>query len=123
MKEAIILMLQQYHGQLKFMHWQTYGDSKHRTYGGLYSSLGEHIDKFVEVMMGKYERPSFPEIFTLEFTNLEQLDEEEFINSFAEYLILLSDELDSRNDSDLLNIRDEMLADINQSKYLLTLKY
>lgn len=109
--------------QLKFIHWQTYGDAKHRTYGALYDSLGEHIDTFVEVMMGKMGRPSFPQNFTLEFTNLEQLDEEEYIDSIAEYLISLSDELDPRRDSDLLNIRDEMLGHINQSKYLLTLKF
>jgi hypothetical protein len=123
MKETIILMLQQLHGQLKFMHWQTFGDAKHRTYGALYDSLGENIDEFVESMMGKYGRPSFPEKFNLEFTNLEQLDEEQFINSISEYLISLSDELDPRVDSDLLNIRDEMLGHVNQSKYLLTLKY
>jgi hypothetical protein len=31
--------------------------------------------------------------------------------------------LDTRYDTDLLNIRDEMLALINKSKYLLTLKF
>lgn len=123
MKETIILMLQQFHGQLKFMHWQTFGDAKHRTYGALYDSLGDIIDSFVEAMMGKYGRPSFPQKFDLQFINLEQLNEEEFINSIEEYLISLSDVLDPRRDSDLLNMRDEMLGHINQSKYLLTLKF
>jgi hypothetical protein len=30
--------------------------------------------------------------------------------------------LDAKKDTDLLNIRDEMLADVNKTKYLLTLK-
>jgi hypothetical protein len=30
--------------------------------------------------------------------------------------------LDTRYDTDLLNLRDEMLAEINKLKYLLTLK-
>jgi hypothetical protein len=34
----------------------------------------------------------------------------------------LTDKLDSKKDTDLLNIRDEMLAAVNKIKYLLTLK-
>jgi len=30
--------------------------------------------------------------------------------------------LNAKNDTDLLNIRDEMLGSVNQTKYLLTLK-
>jgi hypothetical protein len=30
--------------------------------------------------------------------------------------------LDAKKDTDLLNIRDEILASVNQTKYLLTLK-
>jgi len=36
-------------------------------------------------------------------------------------LISLNDMLDKVQDSDLLNIRDEMLGSLNQLKYLLTL--
>jgi hypothetical protein len=35
----------------------------------------------------------------------------------------MSEELDPKYDTDLLNIRDEMLGLINKSKFLLTLKY
>jgi hypothetical protein len=41
---------------------------------------------------------------------------------YREFLKGLSDILDPRMDSDLLNIRDEILADINQFLYLLTFK-
>lgn len=123
MKELITLALFQYTQQFKFMHWQTYGDAKHRTYGMLYEQLSDLLDDFIETMMGKYGRPEFPSKFTIEMTNLDDLNEEQFINEFAEYLISLSDVLDSRNDSDLLNQRDEMLSSINKGKYLLTLKY
>jgi hypothetical protein len=34
----------------------------------------------------------------------------------------MTDQLDSKYDSDLLNLRDEMLLLINKLKYLLTLK-
>jgi hypothetical protein len=35
----------------------------------------------------------------------------------------MTEQLDPKYDSDLLNIRDEILGDINQTKYRLTLKY
>ena len=50
MKEELTLKLVQLQLQFKFLHWQTFGDAKHRAYGGIYDSLGEHIDKFVEAI-------------------------------------------------------------------------
>jgi hypothetical protein len=45
------------------------------------------------------------------------------MDGITEFLVGMSDELDSRYDTDLLNLRDEMLGSINQLKYRLTLKY
>jgi hypothetical protein len=45
------------------------------------------------------------------------------MDGITEFLVGFSEQLDSKYDTDLLNIRDEMLAKINKSKYLLTLKY
>jgi hypothetical protein len=45
------------------------------------------------------------------------------MDGICEFLVSMTDELDSRYDTDLLNLRDEMLGDINKLKYLLTLKY
>jgi hypothetical protein len=42
--------------------------------------------------------------------------------SFLGLLISLSNELDPTKDTDLLNVRDEMLATINKLAYLLTLE-
>ena len=39
------------------------------------------------------------------------------------YLISLSDVFDPRLDSDLLNMRDELMGLVNHTKYLLTLKF
>jgi hypothetical protein len=72
-------------------------------------------------MMGKYGRPDFPATFPLEMEKPENVDTMEYLTQFADYLIGLSDELDPRTDTDLLNIRDTMLGEINQAKYLLTL--
>jgi hypothetical protein len=56
MKEEITLKLVQIQLQFKFLHWQTFGDAKHKAYGEIYEAMGDNIDKLVESMMGKYGR-------------------------------------------------------------------
>jgi len=123
MKEELTLKLLQIQLQFKFLHWQTFGDAKHKAYGDIYDSLGDIIDKFVEAMMGKYGRVEFDPEFSIMFQDIKSLSVQNFMDGITEFLVGMSDHLDSRYDSDLLNLRDEMLADINQLKYRLTLKY
>ena len=67
MKEELIKKLMQIQIQWKFLHWQTFGDAKHRLYGEIYDGLGDLIDGFTETMMGKYGRPEFDAEFGLMF--------------------------------------------------------
>jgi hypothetical protein len=123
MKEEITLKLIQIQTQFKFLHWQTFGDAKHKSYGKIYDSLGDNIDKFVETMMGKQGRVEFEPEFSIMFQDIKNLSVQNFLDGITEFLVGMTDKLDKRYDTDLLNIRDEMLGDINQLKYRLTLKY
>ena len=123
MKEEITLKLIQIQTQFKFLHWQTMGDAKHRAYGEIYDSLTEKIDTFVEVIMGKQGRIEFEPEFSIMFQDIKNLSVQNFLDGITEFLVEMTDKLDKRYDTDLLNIRDEMLAEINQLKYRLTLKY
>jgi len=123
MKEEITLKLVQIQLQFKFLHWQTFGDAKHKAYGEIYDSLGDMIDTFVETMMGKYGRVEFEPEFSIMFQDIKSLSVQNFMDGITEFLVEMTDHLDSRYDTDLLNLRDEMLGSINQLKYRLTLKY
>jgi hypothetical protein len=123
MKEELTLKLIQIQTQFKFLHWQTFGDAKHKSYGEIYDSLGDNIDKFVETMMGKQGRVEFEPEFSIMFQDIKNLSVQNFLDGITEFLVGMTDKLDKRYDTDLLNIRDEMLGDINQLKYRLTLKY
>jgi hypothetical protein len=122
MKEELILKLIQIQTQFKFMHWQTMGDAKHRAYGEVYDILGDLIDSFTESMMGKYGRPEFESEFSIMFQDLKSLSVQNFMDGITEFLVSMTEQLDTKYDTDLLNLRDEMLAAINKLKYLLTLK-
>lgn len=123
MKEQLILDLLSMQLQFKLLHWQTMGDAKHRLYGDVYDSLGGMIDSFVEIMMGKNGRPEFGEGESISFKDISSINMQTFLDDIVEFLVGMSDSLDDRYDTDLLNLRDEMLALINKTKYLLTLKY
>ena len=122
MKEEIILKLVQVQVQFKFMHWQTTGDAKHRAYGDIYDTLVDLIDSFTEAMMGKYGRPEFESEFLLMFQDLKSLNLQNFMDGITDFLVSITEMLDPKYDTDLLNLRDEMLSSINKLKYLLTLK-
>ena len=108
--------------QLKVMHWQTKGFSRHQAFGSTYDSLGDLMDTFVEEAMGKYGRFKLDdETNTITLVNLSELKPEEMVNTVKNALIQYSEQFEP-TDTDILNIRDEMLGLINKLGYLLTLE-
>ena len=123
MKEEVILKLVQIQNQFRFLHWQTTADAKQRAYGSIYETLDDLMDTFAEACMGKHGRFDFGDEFSIMFQDIKSISIQEFIDGITEFLVSLTEVYDTKYDSDLLNIRDEMLAEINKLKYLLTLKY
>lgn len=109
---------------VKIYHWKTQSYSTHKATDELYSRLNKDIDKFVEVLLGKIgNRVDLTKVKSVpihDFTSLEQMKKE--IVSFKSYLVNLDSNkvMRSMSNSDLYNIRDEILADLNQFLYLLT---
>jgi hypothetical protein len=93
---------------------------RQKAYGKAYDELSDLIDTFTEVYMGKYGRASNNIIFNIELTT-NTSSSTEFIDSAIIFLTKIN-EIASDEDTDLLNIRDEMLGSLNKLKYLLTLK-
>ena len=108
--------------QLKINHWQTKGLGRHMAFGSTYDSLQDLVDTYVEESMGKYGRFVLDEeTKTIQLSNLSELDMKSFIVTVSDTLIQFTDELDPM-DTNLLNIRDEMLGLINKLAFLLTLE-
>lgn len=121
MKQDLISFFIQTRSQLQVLHWQTESYARHMAYGRTYDALGDLIDSFMEIYQGKYKRVKVSSPVTL--FNINDENANQFVNSTIDALINeLPAMLDQKSDSDLLNIRDEMLSQFNQLKYLLTLK-
>jgi hypothetical protein len=72
--------------------------------------------------MGKYGRFTLDEeTKTIQLSNLSELDMKGMVSTVRDALVQMSEQLDP-SDTDLLNIRDEMLGELNKLSYLLTLE-
>lgn len=108
--------------QLKINHWQTKSIARHEAFGSTYDELQGLIDTYVEESMGKYGRFILnDDNKTITLSNLNELDIKSFINTVREALIQFTEHIEP-TDTNLLNIRDEMLGLINKLSYLLTLE-
>jgi len=123
MKEELIIKFITLQQQFRILHWQTKSHAKHMAYGSIYESLDGFIDEFIEVYMGKYGRVTFNSgEGNIILKNTDTLDLNIFIKENITWLKDMNQKLNDNNDSDLLNIRDEVIASINKLRYLLTLK-
>ena len=105
---------------VKLYHWNTHLYPEHKATDELYSHLNEHVDKFVEVMLGK-AGGRIPEAVVPVTSSLSgSTDLRKKMDEFKSWLSDMNKVWDPVQDSDLLNIRDEILADVNQFTYLLT---
>lgn len=107
--------------QLKVYHWQTTSYAQHQALGGTYDALDDLVDRFIEVYMGKYGRIEAKGGSTqIDVFNIETMNIENFVDNAVDYLVGIEIP-NEKTDTDLINIRDEMLAELNKLKYLLTL--
>lgn len=108
--------------QMRICHWQTKGIARHEAFGGFYSDLDELIDDFVEQAMGKYGRFVLDEeTNTIQLANLSDIDIKGLVNTTREALVQMTEQLDS-TDTNLLNLRDEILGLLNKYAYLFTME-
>ena len=111
---------------VKLFHWKTYSYATHKATDQLYDSLNDNMDKFIEVLLGKtgsrIDLMNNKTISLIDLNSQESLKSK--IMSLKNYFVSLDNNkaLSTMSNSDLFNIRDEILADLNQFLYLLTFK-
>jgi len=111
---------------VKLFHWKTHSYATHKATDQLYDSLNDNMDKFIEVLLGKtgsrIDLMGKKSISLIDLNSQESLKSK--IMSLKSYLVGLDNNkaLSTMSNSDLFNIRDEILADLNKFLYLLTFK-
>ena len=76
----------------------------------------------MEIYFGKYGRVNYPSKSNIVVGNMSDDEALQFLNEMVDYFTYkVPSYVNATTDTDLLNIRDEILAGINQVKYLFTL--
>lgn len=124
-KEEIILKMLEISNLIKLHHWKTYSHPVHVATDELYASFNKNMDMFVEVLLGKYKGRF--ELKTEHLSILKYRTKKSFIDEmekFKTYLVSLEQHkgLQDMSHNDLMNIRDEILADVNKLLYLMSFK-
>jgi len=124
-EQEIVIEFMQMLNMIKLYHWKTYSYATHKATDELYSKLNENVDRFIEVLLGKISgnRINLTKIHNISLIDLtSNVELKRELDKFKEYLVSLNAHsyMKQMSNTDLYNIRDEMLANINQFLYLLS---
>lgn len=124
-ESEVILKFIQMLNIIKIYHWKTLSYPEHKATDELYESFNGRMDEFVETMLGKTgKRVNLSSTRSIPFYDYTSVTKfKQCIEMFKTYLVNMSNAPYFKNpeNSDLLNIRDEILGDLNKFTYLLTL--
>ena len=116
----IILFFFELQMNLKMYHWTTDSYSNHKATNKLLDKLSDLIDSFIEKYMGAYSRPVMKSGSNVLIQNMTKTKYVKLLKTAQEYLRGDLEKVISKN-SELLNIRDEMLGELDQALYFSTL--
>jgi hypothetical protein len=103
----------------KLYHWNTNSYARHVGSDRLNGTMNELVDKFIEVLIGRYKIK--PYVNSIKIAS-EYINDDGIIKLYEQGKKYLETFQTNTQDTELLNIRDEMLGEINKNLYLFTLK-
>ncbi|QKF94652.1 hypothetical protein QKU48_gp1194 [Fadolivirus algeromassiliense] len=117
--EKLLKVMFKHQLQLKMYHFQTNGYGAHKASDSYLEKFESNLDKFMEVAQGIFGKLDTKSISL----NFDTLTDETITGELDNFTNLLR-QLDTymAKNTELLNIRDEMIGDAQQLKYLLTFK-
>ena len=120
----IVLVLSDVLSQLKIYHWQTQSYSRHKASCKLIEQLTGMTDKIIETIQGSRNvRLLMPSNFnTIKLNNQTDKSIEDLLVYFKNWLNDKFPKYLLNKDKDILNMRDELLGNVNQTLYLFTFK-
>jgi len=116
----IVLFFFEIQMNLKMYHWNTTQYSNHKATDKLLDKLSDLIDSFIEKYIGGHARPVMKSGSNVLIQNMTKTKYVKLLKTAQEYLRGDLEKVISKN-TELLNIRDEMLGELDQALYFSTL--
>lgn len=119
----IALIFLEFINQLKIYHWQTLNYARHIASDKLVSTITGQVDRFMEILQGSRNTRLVlsSKGRKIELTNQQDSNANSLLLAFKYWLLNELPIMLEYFDSDLSNIRDEMLGSVNNTLYLYTL--
>jgi hypothetical protein len=120
-KQELIVFFFNFKNHLYLYHLSTYKYPRHVAVASLLDKFDDLIDNFLEIYFGKYGRP---DQFADVNLRLQKYSDAEAYMELSTYIDFLNNDIPrliNRTDTDLFNIRDEMVGILNNTKYLFLL--
>ena len=122
MSAEIVNLMMTLRDQIKLYHWQTMNYPRHIATNDLVAKLDTNIDQFVEVYIGRYGRPKLNgKTANIHLRNHSDKEAQDMIKEMVSWLESELPKKLKKTDTELFNIRDTILQDLNQTLYLFTL--
>ena len=116
----IIMFFFELQMNVKLYHWTTDSYSNHKATDKLLDNLSDLIDSFVEKYMGAFSRPVMKSGSSIPIQNMTKTKYVKLLKQAQDYLRGDLEKVIAKN-SELMNIRDEMIAELDQGLYFATL--
>ena len=120
MKDTATLLnkLLELRNQMKLYHWQTESHGHHIASDKFLKKAQNIIDKIVEVYHGKYKIIELNDK-NIKLQNLKEKDIIKYLITVRDFLVNdYHNYVNKNSNTDLLNLRDELIAEINITIYL-----
>lgn len=114
MSAEIVTMFLTIQANIKIYHWSTKSYARHKAADDLYEMLDKLFDQFIETYIGRYQRPTIGSS-SLALKQHSDKDMSTYLKDSRKKIEDLQ-----ISDSELVNIRDDILGVFSQSIYVFT---
>lgn len=104
--------------QVKLFHWATMSYAKHKALDDLHGALSDKVDSFVECYLGKYNKQPLKSFTVQPKAVSDTSGLERYLSSLCDQLSAMHKAFDKEKATELCNILDEMMAEVDKTMYL-----
>lgn len=117
----IVKHMMEFRAQIKLYHWKTSLYARHKGTDKFLEKFDKLLDQFIEVLSG-CRNEKVHDSFNIKLVSLTDKNAEKYLADFRSWV---SEKLPTflyEHETDLLNLKDEILANVNRLIYLFRLK-
>lgn len=107
--------------QIRMYHWKTKLFPRHKATDKYLENINDIVDTVIEALQGSRDS-RISDSFTVKYRAINDTNAVSYLKEHKKWLVSDFPKLLKKDESDILNLRDELLAHINKLIYLFTLK-